>query len=246
MPTEATAAAASPDTPSLLGLLLKAGAALLCIGLAVYFAANAGDLNTASEAGVVLQLPEKVGEFVGTPGEISEAERLILPSDTEFARMTYKNPAGEIINVSIVLSGGDKRSIHRPEICLPGQGWSIGTGSVIPIPLKSGRTLEVMELDISRPIEVNPGEFRRLRSQFLYWFIGKGTTTPLHQIRIFKTSWDRVFHRTNHRWAYVIVSAIVGESLTPGGRSAVETTAILKDFIREIVPYFQISEMLEK
>jgi len=224
-------------------LLLRAALAAFCIGLTLWLLANAGDLNSSTQAGVVLDLPEQIGDFKGTPGEISDAERAILPGDTEFARMNYVNSQGDMISVSIVLSGSEKRSIHRPEICLPGQGWSIGAGSVIPVPLVSGRTLDVMQLDISRPVEVRPGEFQRLRSKFLYWFVGKDITTPLHQVRIFKTSWDRVFRKTNHRWAYVIVSAVVGDSVAPGGRSADETTRMLKDFIREIVPYFQTSEM---
>lgn len=247
MPTDAPASNAPlPPACAFPGATfwLKAAAAAACIAAALYFIANAGDLNTATQAGVIMELPERVGEFVGTPGEISQAERLILPDDTEFARMNYKNEQGDMINVSIVLSGSEKRSIHRPEICLPAQGWSIGSGVVEKVPLQSGRELEVMKLMISRPVEVQPGEFRRLRSIFMYWFVGKDTTTPLHYVRILKTSWDRVFHKTNHRWAYVIVSAVVGESLAPGGRTAEDTAAMLKDFIRQIVPFFQKSEML--
>lgn len=242
MPTESSAPHPPARFPGL-KTLIKAGVVAACIALTLFLAANAGDLNSSTQAGVVLSLPERVGDYVGTPEEISEAERVILPGDTEFARMSYQNSQGDTIHVSIVLSGSEKRSIHRPEICLPGQGWSIGSGSVISVPLASGRMLDVMKLDISRPVEVRPGEFQRIRSEFLYWFVGKDTTTPLHQVRIFKTSWDRVFRRTNHRWAYVVVSSVVGNSVQPGGRNAEETLAMLKEFIREIVPYFQISEM---
>lgn len=155
----------------------------------------------------------------------------------------YENVAGERITCSIVLSGGEKRSIHRPEICLPAQGWSIGFGRIIPITLQSGNKLEVMDLNLSRQIEVQPNVFRPLRSQFMYWFVGKDRTTADHKVRIWQTSWDRVFHKTNHRWAYVIVSAVVTDSIRPGGKTAEQTTEMLENFIREVVPSFQKSEM---
>jgi EpsI family protein len=226
-------------------LWLKVVLALLLVGGVLFSTFAAGDVNSDSEPGVIMHLPERVGDFVGTPEEASEAERVILPSDTEIARMRYEDPKGNAIVASIVLSGGEKRSIHRPEVCLPGQGWSIGSGSKLAVPLAGGKDMDVMMLNISRPVEARPGEIVRVRSLFLYWFVGKNTTTHDHKVRIFKTSWDRVFHKVNHRWAYVIVSSLVGDSLRPGGMSAEETTGMLKEFIRQIVPAFQKSEMSE-
>jgi hypothetical protein len=40
--------------------------------------------------------------------------------------------------------------------------------------------------------------------------VGKDKTTDDHFERIFLTSWDRIVHRVNHRWAYVIVSSLTG------------------------------------
>jgi len=222
---------------------IKLAAVAAVIGATLWFCANASDLNTVSEPGVEMVLPRQVGNFYGTAEEASEAERKILPGDTEIVRMRYENIRGDSITASIVLSGGEKRSIHRPEICLPAQGWTIGSGNIVPILLTSGKTMDVMQLNLSRPVEIQPGVFHQIRSQFLYWFVGKETTTADHKVRIFKTSWDRVFHKTNHRWAYVLVSALVEDSIRPGGRSSDETTKMMEDFIREIVPAFQKSEM---
>lgn len=222
---------------------IKLLAVAVLIGATLWFSTNASELNTASEPGVEMSLPRQIGSFYGTEEEASEAERKILPGDTEIVRMRYENIKGDSITASIVLSGGEKRSIHRPEICLPAQGWTIGWGVKIPISLASGNTMDVMQLNLSRPIEIQPGVFHQIRSQFMYWFVGKNTTTADHKIRIFKTSWDRVFNKTNHRWAYVLVSALVEDSIRPGGRSSEETTEMMKEFIREIVPAFQKSEM---
>ena len=60
------------------------------------------------------------------PGEVAVAELLrdILPADTGFSRKNYAFVADRTRDVflSIVLSGRDRTSIHRPELCLVGQG----------------------------------------------------------------------------------------------------------------------------
>jgi hypothetical protein len=147
---------------------------------------------------------------------------------------------------SIVLAGGEKRSIHRPEVCLPGQGWFIRSGEVVPIALKDGSTLEAMKLNLEREVDAGPGKRARIKSIFLYWFVGKKAVTPHHFKRVFLTSWDRIFRQLNHRWAYVIVTSMVTEGLVRNGKDEAQTLSMLKDFTAEIVPTFMISEESEK
>ncbi|MFZ4681904.1 MAG: exosortase C-terminal domain/associated protein EpsI [Terrimicrobiaceae bacterium] len=225
------------------GFVARLLVALAATAVTIVFCLKASDLNTISEPGVVMKLPDWVGDFLGTDEETSDAEKRILPGDTEIVRKRYTNLSGDSIMCSIVLSGGEKRSIHRPEICLPAQGWVIGSGGKVDVPLKSGRTLQVTDLNLSRPVEIQPGVFRPIRSQFMYWFVGKDITTPDHMVRILRTSWDRVYHKVNHRWAYVLVTAMVGDSIRQGGKSEQETEDMLKKFVAEIVPTFQKSEV---
>lgn len=200
--------------------------------------------NSPTQAGVRLDLPLSVGDFWGYEQEITESEKTILPGDTQFARRLYVSTnRRNAIDCRIVLSGGQRRSIHRPEICLPGQGWTLRSGEAIPIKLESGHTLDVMKLDLSREDQVGPNEKRRLRAVFLYWFVGKGVTTPYHWNRILRTSYDRVVRNVNHRWAYVIVSSNITADFDPNGKNEEQTVEMLKDFIRKAVPSFQVSEM---
>ena len=156
--------------------------------------------------------------------------------------MLYSCPDGGQINCQIVLSGGEKRSIHRPETCLPAQGWTKKTSQVITVKLDDGRSIDVMKLEISRPIEVQPGVRKELTSLFIYWFVGKGVTTPHHWYRILHTDWDRVVHGISHRWAYVIVSAPVLEGFAPGAKNQEQTLDTLKAFISEVAPEIMISK----
>lgn len=189
-----------------------------------------------SEAGVVLDLPSSIGDFWGTDQPVSKSELALLPGDTQFAKKLYKDARGNQVNSQIVLAGGEKRSIHRPEICLPGQGWRIKDRAVLSIPIEGGEPLEVTRLRISRPITLPNGEETELESYFLYWFVGKDTTTPHHLVRIARTNLDMLLHNTNHRWAYVIVSAPILEKFVPGAKDGPETLEMLKSFISEVYP----------
>lgn len=213
---------------------------LVLAGLAVGLCAVTPNPNTASQPGVRMELPGYPPGMMGISQDISEAEKKLLPSDTEFARMAYHTYKGDQILASIVLAGGEKRSIHRPEVCLPGQGWFIRSGEVVPIPMKDGTTIEAMKLNLEREVQPGPNRKIRLKSIFLYWFVGKGTVTPYHWKRVFLTSWDRVFRQLNHRWAYVIVTSMVTEGFKRDGKNEAETLEMLKEFTAEVAPTFML------
>lgn len=199
---------------------------------------------SASDAGVIMKLPDQIFRYRGYFQPVSVAETTILPSDTEFARKMYKSAEDDQILCSIVLSGAEKRSIHRPEICLPGQGWTIRSGEQMPVVLQNGFRLETMTLTLSRDVQINPTTRKTILSYYIYWFVGQDKMTPQHWRRIFLTSWDLVAHNRNHRWAYVIVSSMVTEGLRPGGKSAEQTLQMLQDFIRDIAPCFLKPELI--
>lgn len=190
----------------------------------------------ATESGVLMTLPDRIGEFWGVDEPVTASEKTILPSDTEFAKKSYQAPNGEEVTCQIVLSGAEKRSIHRPEICLPGQGWTIDSSEFIPVPLKNGQTLTVMKLTLDREVETSPQNRKHITMFFLYWFVGKDKTTADHKVRILLSSWDRIMHNVNHRWAYIIVSAPVMENFKPSGFNREQTMQMLKDFIANIAP----------
>lgn len=223
-------------------LFLRSG---IFLGLAIgvfFLSRHNPDATINMESGVNMTLPEQIGSFTGKSAEISESEKVILPADTQISKSLYSSLGGEQINCQVVLSGGEKRSIHRPETCLPAQGWTKKTSETIPIKLEDGRTLEVTKLVISRPVEVQPGVRKELTSLFLYWFVGKDITTPHHWYRILHTDWDRVVHGVSHRWAYVIVSAPVLEGFVPGAKNQEQTLDALKKFIGEVAPEIIVSK----
>ncbi len=203
--------------------------------------------KAGGEAGVVMQLPDHVGDLYALPEEITAAELYILPKDTTFARDSYGPigmPHGPLrILCSIILSGAERRSIHRPERCLPGQGWRIDSSHTESLPLASGRNLEVTALLLEKPVTLQNGMQINRRQYFLYWFVGKGVATPSQTVRILTTYWDMLVNRVNQRWAYVIVAKDIPQSWDPNGESPEQTLAELKQFIRDSVPSYMKSEM---
>ena len=199
------------------------------------------------KSGVVMHLPGYVdvdGGFIGTTADVTEQERFILPKDTEFARKNYSDfPGPDRIFCGIVLSGVAQQSIHRPEVCLIAQGWSITNQEDIKIPLESGRILTVRNLTIKKVVPYN-GKTVTLERYNMYWFVGENITTASHVTRTFLSSWDRIVHNRAHRWAYVTVAASITQNPQPGQLNAAQTKNLMIDFIKKIVPTFQKSEMV--
>lgn len=196
-----------------------------------------------SESGVVMDIPYSVGPYWGTNQDVTEAERFILPKDTEFAKKVFNDGKGNNITSQIVLAGAEKRSIHRPQVCLIGQGWTIESSKVLPIQLVNGSTLKVMSLNLKRTLTLDDGSQKDLRGIYLYWFVGKEMSTPYHEERIIRTNIDMLLHNTNHRWAYVIVTANVLEGFQYGGKNEKETLDMLEKFVAEFAPKIMKSEI---
>jgi hypothetical protein len=196
------------------------------------------DVDIKTEPGVIMNLPDSIGEYLGFGSDITESERVILPRDTEFAKKRYSGFDLPEITTEIVLSGAQRQSIHRPQVCLVGQGWTIQKEETTPITLADGRVQKVRKLTL-----VRTQDGVQIVGCFIYWFIGKDKTTDDHFERIFLTSWDRIVHRVNHRWAYVIVDAILPPEpkVTAGERQKVLSD--LLSFTGELIPRIQRTEV---
>jgi hypothetical protein len=213
--------------------------------LACHFsdAARSGD-----DAGVISALPLVAGGFVGEEEKASEIELKLLPTDTTLIKRTYHTPGRRMeerdtVHASLVIAGQDTRSIHRPEVCLPGQGWTITSSRVLPIELSNGQSLYVRDLAIERTDQ--RAESRRLiKAHYIYWFIGKDVTTTSDAKRQWLSFSDSIFRHVNHRWAYPSVMALVTQGMNPRGsqqreRTDEQTITMLMDFIRTFAPKFQ-------
>lgn len=156
----------------------------------------------------------------GRDVEVSAVERELLPPDTGFARKNYTrlaNPRDAQVFFSIVLSGRDRTSIHRPEICLVGQGWTIRKRSAAQFALPDGTTLKATLLHIEREVVVKNGQTATrtiVPAVFAYWFAGNDGVEASHAGMLWRGTYDRLFHLRADRWAYVVAqtAAFDGEA----------------------------------
>jgi hypothetical protein len=144
----------------------------------------------------------------------------------------------------VVLAGAERRSIHRPEVCLNGQGWTLLDSRVIPVEISPGNVLRVKDLFIERTWVAKDGSKKPLRAHYVYWFVGTDVTTPSNWTRVWLSTWDSITRNVNHRWAYPSVSAWVTDNFTPEEcgqrpRTSEETVAMIVQLIRDLAPRFQ-------
>lgn len=224
---------ASPRGPT---LPLALPAILIAMVLAAFaITRKTTDVEAEAVAGISMHLPERIGDWVGRDTPVSQIERDYLGSDTEFARKVYRDSRGRELFLGLVLSGRDRSSIHAAEACLVGQGWRLGQGGLLRVPMTSPRpyNLDMMRLVISREGRGPDGRPVAARNWYCYWFVGKNRLTPRHLNRVLWTAYDRIFYNVHHRWAYVTL--IVNP---PPGREK-ETEEMIREFLRQAVPTFQ-------
>lgn len=194
-------------------------------------------------AGVVLapdgvnpvELPAFIGtEWIGRRTEVTAVEREILPPDTGFSRKLYVGVADQAVQVflSIVLSGRDRTSIHRPELCLVGQGWTISgaTSHDFRHPSRPGASFPATVLQVQREV-VTPRGRVQVPQLVAYWFVNRDTVVATHGERVVRDAWDRLHLRTD-RWAYVLVQA----DATDGAAVAL---ARMQEVLDRTLPAFQ-------
>lgn len=164
-------------------------ATLLVVAAMIY---QARTVNPVLAEAPIVALPELAG-FVAEEVPVSEAERTTLPGDTGFAKRLYTGADGVWFQVSAVIGGRSKSSVHRPELCLPSQGFQ----------MSSPRNLRAEGVDwhlvtLARRDAPPMG--------FAYTFFNQaGFRTSSHLRRIFQDVWDRSVLGRIDRWVMVTV-----------------------------------------
>jgi exosortase len=201
-----------------------AAATVACAGLVMLAAHRLDALQLDPRTGVRLAadglnpapLPEFLGtEWVGRSAEITAVEREVLPPDTGFSRRNYValRDRRQQVFCSIVLSGRDRTSIHRPELCLVGQGWTITGRETRTFRGPGGRTLPATVLRIERELTAASGKRMKLPALYAYTFVGDDRVVASHWERQLYSALDQLLHFHGHRWAYLVVQthALDGE-----------------------------------
>jgi exosortase/archaeosortase family protein len=179
------------DSPGLWGWTLSVVFALaLSAAMAVLSSSSQPTLAEPS-AKRLKEIAPYTSQSVGP----SEAEINILPKDTQFDKRIYTGTLGENFNVSMVIGGRSKSSIHRPELCLPTQGFLMQQARTATI---GGVTWRIMKLSAGVSLD----------QYFAYTFYNQeGFRTASHTQRILRDIIDRSLYNRIDRWVLLSVSA---------------------------------------
>lgn len=193
--------------------------------------------QTNQVADISVILPEDVLGYLSAPMPISDIELEMLPKDTIFGKRRYWMTNDANVDVAVVLMGQDRTSIHKPEYCLVGQGWTTEKTEIVPIKMERPHPYElsVMKMTVSIRIKNEQGDPITVRGIYAYWFVAENKLTASHNERMWSMMKGLLQTGTLERWAYVSCFS----RCYPGQEE--ETFNRLKEFIAASVPEFQLA-----
>jgi len=182
-----------------------------------------------------VELPEKVLDYASEILPITQDTLRWLPKDTTYGQRAYKAPDGFGVELHAVLMGTDRTSIHRPEWCFTGAGWTLDPQQLATVSISKPYPyqLEVMKMTGSHPSTVVPGGVERL--VFVYWFVADQELTARPGQRMRWMARDLLLKGVLQRWAYVFCA----RTCAPGQEDAAFNR--IKEFIAAAVSQFQLA-----
>ncbi len=220
-------------------LALMAGTAGALTWLKAHQRLGAPGLKAAPVPGSVmmkLELPERVLDYTST--NMPEAQVVLdyLPKDTSFASRHYMAPDGAWAMANVILMGADRTSIHRPDYCLPGQGWQIGDKTEVKLAIGGARPYElpVMKWTVSNTYPAPNGSQQTVSGIYVFWFATENQTTDNFPTMLQSMLLHQLTSGVLQRWAYVSFFTVC----QPGQEEA--TFARMKQLIAAAAPEFQL------
>lgn len=197
--------------------ITQALAMLVLAGVTFGICAGTDIRYLVARAGVTLSMPLQVDGYQGREIEVQAKEKRALDEGVKLVRFGYLNDQSRKVIASVVLSGHLKRSLHRPEVCLPGQGWTIVESKPVRVPTANGHSFEATYLRIFIDQLDENGRRVRQRGVNLYWYVGSDDTTcASHYEHVAQTYLHAIFRNLNHRWAMISVFIPVEDAEIPG------------------------------
>jgi hypothetical protein len=181
-------------------------------------------------------LPEQVLNSQSTNSPITRGELEGLPKDTTFGRRLYLLPGGLLAQLTVVLMGSDRASIHQPEYCLTAQNWVIDKTERIVVPMDRPvrYDLPANKVTVTKVLRNKLGKVQEASGIYVYWFVSadKVTADPLSGM-MWSLAKTLMENGVMERWAYVSYFCVC-----PPGQ---EDNAFerLQQFIEASTPEFQ-------
>lgn len=159
-------------------------------------------VDVAGSPRMHIQLPTEVTGFDFKENPPDETVTNGLPKDTSFCGGIYEDAEG-IIQTMVVMMGTDRTSIHQPQFCLTGQGWTIAQSEVTKVRIdRRSAELPVMKLIAKKTFEKD-GKKTAASGVYVYWFVADDAVTAAHKQRMWWMAEHLLRTGELQRWSYV-------------------------------------------
>lgn len=183
-----------------------------------------------------IYLPERVANFTSKAMPIDDKIIDWLPKDTTYGQRFYEGPDGFQAQMAVVLMGTDRTSLHRPQWCLPAQGWVIEQEEqkMIPVTQPYPYLLPVMMLKARQEGQLPDGRTVKRSGVYVYWFVSAEQLTAQNNEYMVSILKHLLWKGELQRWAYVTCFS----ACAPGQEERVYQHA--QELIAGAVPHFQL------
>lgn len=228
---------------AVIGLLLIGGSAVVLLQFKAHQKLGEPGVKTRplpNSRNLEVVLPETVldytSEWLDQPAMVTNT----LPSDTSFGSRRYTAPDKFSAQVTVVLMGSDRTSLHKPQYCLTGGGWTIDNNATreetVRMEQPQPYDLPVVKYVASRQVQ-HEGRNLEARGIYVYWFVADDaiSATESGLERMWAMAHRLVTTGVLQRWAYISYFAVC----PPGQEEA--TYERLKKLIAASAPEFQLT-----
>jgi len=183
-----------------------------------------------------IALPSNIPGYYDELLPITDKEVEVLPKDTIFGRRLYDVGRNVKVQVSAILMGSDRTSIHKPYYCVTGQGWRIDKTEVVKVPMARPvpYELEAQLLTTTKAYKRPDGSIGHARGLFMYWYVSENQLTPHHKEQMWWLARDLLTTGVLQRWAYISCFSICA----PGEENI--RLEQMKRLAGDTIPAFQI------
>jgi EpsI family protein len=193
-----------------------------------------GDTDRVPPTPPLSLMPSTIGGWTAQDYPL-DSETLAVLGDGRFLNRVYNNvgPAGKPVEASVSLFIGyfptqrSGQSIHSPQNCLPGSGWSFLSSQVVNLPTADGKPYPVGEYLIG-----NAGE----KQVVLYWYLAHGRSVASDYLAKAYMMLDAVrYNRTDGALVRIVTPVGPNEPLDSAQQRAIhfanQVTPLLPRFI---------------
>ena len=211
---------------------LRFWAVLAVLGAASGVLYGRGDVDKVPASEPVINMPREIGPWVGRDLPIEQSVLDILGKG-DFMERNYTNPAAPNtapvdLFIGYFPTQRTGQTIHSPQHCLPGAGWTFESSSYSELRADDGKQYQVGQYVITN------GETREF---VLYWYQAHGRSIANEYVSKFYLIADAMrFNRTDGALVRVITPVSSGESLDSARQRAIRFTQQMAPELPRFIP----------